>query len=72
MGLLLYHIEKQLIMNIDLRNYSIMFIKGVFFQQVCQSQVSLPKVFRDNIDLQSQLKIPVWGNSNRKAGINSK
>ncbi len=48
-------------MKINLRIFGLIFFLAIFFQQVCQSQVSIPKVFGDNMVLQRELKIPVWG-----------
>jgi sialate O-acetylesterase len=50
-------------MKINLRFFGLIFILALFIQQICQSQVSLPKVFGDHMVLQRELKIPVWGNS---------
>ncbi len=56
-------------MKVILKNYVLIFILAVFFQEVCQAQVALPKVFGDNMVLQRELKIPVWGNSSPGATI---
>jgi sialate O-acetylesterase len=56
-------------MKIYFRIFVLIFILALFFQQVCQAQVSLPKVFGDNMVLQRELKIPVWGNSTSEATI---
>jgi sialate O-acetylesterase len=56
-------------MNINLRIFGLIFILALFFQQVCQAQVSLPKVFGDNMVLQRELEIPVWGISTPGATI---
>lgn len=63
------HPETKFIMKIYLRIYVLIFIPALFFQQLCQAQVSLPKVFGDNMVLQRELKIPVWGNSTPGATI---
>jgi sialate O-acetylesterase len=41
----------------------IFFITYFFFQPVCFAQITLPKVFGDNMVLQRGIKIPIWGNS---------
>ncbi|HBY51062.1 MAG TPA: sialate O-acetylesterase [Marinilabiliales bacterium] len=56
-------------MKINLRIFVSIFILTLFFQQVCRAQVYLPKVFGDNMVLQRELKIPVWGNSTPGATI---
>ncbi len=56
-------------MKINLQIYALIFILAVFFQEVCQAQVSLPKMFGDNMVLQRELKIPVWGISSPGATI---
>jgi sialate O-acetylesterase len=56
-------------MKINLKIYAFIFILAVFFQEVCQAQVALPKMFGDNMVLQRELKIPVWGNSSPGATI---
>jgi len=33
------------------------------FQSMCYAQITLPKVFGDNMVLQRNIKIPVWGNA---------
>jgi len=56
-------------MKINARIFGLIFILALFFQQVCQAQVSLPKVFGDNMVLQRELNIPVWGISTPGATI---
>ncbi len=56
-------------MKVNLQIYALIFILAVFFQEVCQAQVSLPKMFGDNMVLQRELKIPVWGISSPGATI---
>ncbi len=57
------YFETQFTMKINLRIFGLIFILAFFFQQVCQSQVSLPKVFGDSMVFQREIKIPVWGNA---------
>lgn len=54
---------------ISLRIFVSIIILSLFFQQAGQAQVSLPKVFGDNMVLQRELKIPVWGISTPGATI---
>ena len=39
----------------------LLFITAILFQTVAHAQIKLPKVFGDNMVLQRELKIPVWG-----------
>jgi sialate O-acetylesterase len=50
-------------MKINLRIYVLIFILAVFFQKVCQAQISLPKIFGNDMVLQRDITIPVWGNA---------
>lgn len=56
-------------MKINLRIFVLFFILAFFFQYVSQAQVSLPNVFGDNMVLQRELKIPVWGISTSGANV---
>ena len=56
-------------MKFKLRILGLIFILALFFHQECQAQVSLPKVFGDNMVLQRELEIPVWGISTPGANI---
>jgi sialate O-acetylesterase len=50
-------------MKINLRIYILIFILTVFFQKVCQAQISLPKIFGNDMVMQRDITIPVWGNA---------
>jgi len=50
-------------MSINLRISVVAFILFLFFQSMCLAQITLPKVFGDNMVLQRGIQIPVWGNS---------
>jgi sialate O-acetylesterase len=50
-------------MKINLRIYLLIFILAVFFQKVCQAQITLPKIFGNDMVLQRDITIPVWGNA---------
>lgn len=63
------YFEAQLTMKINLRIFVLFFILAFFFQYVSQAQVSLPNVFGDNMVLQRELKIPVWGISTSGANV---
>ena len=41
----------------------LLFLTVFLFKTVAHAQIHLPKVFGDNMVLQRELKIPVWGNS---------
>lgn len=46
-----------------------LFILFLFWQGLCYAQITMPKVFGDNMVLQRSIKIPVWGNSDPGAHI---
>ncbi len=48
---------------------SLLFLTLFLFQAVAHAQIKLTKVFADNMVLQRELKIPVWGNSTPGATI---
>jgi sialate O-acetylesterase len=50
-------------MKINFRIYVLFFLLAVFFQKVCQAQISLPKIFGNDMVMQRDVKIPVWGNA---------
>ena len=50
----------------------VFFILLLFFQIQARAQVTLPKVFGDDMVLQRGIKIPVWGNSTPGALITAK
>lgn len=60
------------IMKIKLQTAAAVFMLSLFFQVQCYAQVTLPKVFGDNMVLQRGMKIPVWGNSTPGAQITAK
>ena len=47
----------------------LLFIAAILFQSVAHAQIKLPKVFGDNMVLQRELKIRVWGTATPKATI---
>lgn len=50
-------------MLINLRIYILIFILAFSLQKVSQAQVSLPKIFGNDMVLQRNIRIPVWGNA---------
>jgi len=50
-------------MRIQIRTSFVFFILFLFIQASVYAQITLPKVFGDNMVLQRGIKIPVWGNS---------
>jgi sialate O-acetylesterase len=56
-------LNTQFTIKIHLRIYVLIFTLTVFFQNVCQAQISLPKIFGNDMVMQRDVKIPVWGNA---------
>lgn len=55
------------------RAQTLLLVLAIFFLQISvHAQISLPKVFGDNMVLQRGIKIPVWGNSTPGALILAK
>ena len=52
-----------MIMN-KARRISVFIASGFLFQSLCHGQISLPKVFGDDMVLQRGIPIPVWGKAN--------
>lgn len=50
-------------MEIRIRTLFVFFILSLFIQAQSYAQITLPKVFGDNMVLQRGIKIPIWGNS---------
>ena len=50
-------------MGIQIRTSLVFFTLFLFIQASVYAQITLPKVFGDNMVLQRGVKIPVWGNS---------
>ncbi|MFD2034684.1 sialate O-acetylesterase [Belliella marina] len=46
-----------------------LFILLLFCQGLCYAQITMPKVFGDNMVLQRDIKIPVWGSSDPGSNI---
>jgi len=51
------------------RMTGVLFILFLFYQGLCHAQITMPKVFGDNMVLQRDTKIPIWGNANPGAYI---
>jgi len=50
-------------------NFAATILLLLFFQSLCYAQITLPKVFGDNMVLQREIEIPVWGSSAPRALI---
>ncbi|MFD2034679.1 hypothetical protein ACFSKL_07765 [Belliella marina] len=46
-----------------------LFLLLLFCQGLCYAQITMPKVFGDNMVLQRDIKIPVWGSSDPGSNI---